>query len=486
MKSYILISTRRSFALPENTTGYRFKTTELRHAKNLLDSEHIITILSSEGVEGMRGPKKTKMALSVTRENLRMINAQEKPTEPRRWIVHVDVDAFFASVEQAIRPELKGRPVIVGGTLEVRGCVCSASYEARACGVKIGMSLRQAHKHCPKAVFLPGCYAHYERFSRSLSQLLASFTPMVETASIDDFYLDMTGCQRLHGDIERTAARMQETILQELDLPVSMGVALNKVIARIASGLRKPKGLLIIPHGQEQSFLAPLPLSTLPGIGRPTERRLNELGIQTVCELAALPRALLVRTFGVTGGLIHDRARGIDERTVIRVRNSKSISRETTFKEDTIDRVFIHSVLKYLCERVGMTLRRLDRQCRTITMKIRYGDFEGSAKSRTLSSPTDDTALLFREFLNLYTQIHTRKVALRLIGITVSHFVSTSRQQDLLDRDAEKREYVNSGIDRIRAKYGFNSIDYGDTMQLRQCYAEDEEGLILKTPSLSR
>ena len=411
---------------------------------------------------------------------------ESKANRLPRWIVHLDVDAFFASVEQAIRPELKNRPVIVGGTLEVRGCVCSASYEARAFGVKIGMSLRQARKLCPEAVLLPGCYAHYERFSQSLSQLLTSFTPMVETASIDDFYLDMTGCQRLHGDIERTVTRMQETILRQLDLPVSMGVASNKVIARIASGLKKPKGLLIIPHDQEQSFLAPLALSKLPGIGRPTERRLNELGIHTIGELAKLPRALLVRTFGVTGGLIHDRARGIDERNIRRKRSAKSISRETTFKEDTIDRIFIHSVLKYLCERVAMILRRLDQQCRTITMKIRYGDFEGSVKSRTLLSPTDDTAVLFREFVNLYPHIHTRKVALRLIGITVSNFITTSRQQDLLDADAEKREHVNTGIDSIREKYGFNSIDYGDTMQLRQCYAEDEEGLILKTPSLSR
>jgi DNA polymerase-4 len=415
-----------------------------------------------------------------------MIREEKKPIQPRRWIVHVDVDAFFASVEQAIRPELKGKPVIVGGTPEVRGCVCSASYEARAVGIQTGMSLRQAQKLCPEAVFLPGCYAHYERFSKKLGRLLGSFTPQVETASIDDIYLDMTGCQRLHGDIEKTATTMQNMILQSLGLPVSMGVASNKVIARIASGLHKPRGLLIVPHGRERSFLDPLPLSTLPGIGRSTERRLNELGIGTIGELAVLPRALLVRTFGLPGGLIHDRAQGLDDRDIIRKRNSKSISRETTFKEDTIDRLFIHSVLKYLCERVGMTLRRLDRQCRTMTMKIRFGDFQGVVRSRTFPSPSDDNAVLFREAVNLYTKLHTRKVAIRLIGVAISNFVCINRQEDFLDAGAGRRDSVNTGMDSIREKYGFNVIDYGDTMKLRQCYAEDEDGLVLKTPSLSR
>ena len=404
----------------------------------------------------------------------------------RRWIIHVDVDAFFASVEQVIRPELRGRPVIVGGVPEIRGCVCSASYEARAHGIKIGMPLRQAQKLCPEAVFFPGCYAHYERFSRHVYELLATFTPVVEVASIDDIYLDMTGSERLHGEIEHTAVTIQDAIKQELGLSVSMGIASSKVVARIASGLNKPKGLVVVPHGQEESFLAPLPLSVLPGIGRPTERRLHELGIRTIGELAHLSEELLVRSFGVVGGMLHNRAQGIDEREMSVDRTSKSVSRETTFEQDTIDQAFIQSVLKYLCERIGMTLRCLGRQCRTIRIKIFFGDFKRAVKSRTLPTPTDDNVTLFQEAVNLFTQTYTRKVALRLIGIAVSGLMRTSRQRDLLDLNADRRNYLNIGIDQIRSKYGFNAVDYGDTMRLRAFYSEDEEGLRLKTPSLSR
>ena len=396
------------------------------------------------------------------------------------------MDAFFASVEQVIRPELRGRPVIVGGVPEIRGCVCSASYEARAFGVRTGMWLRQAQKICPEAVFIPGCYGHYERFSKHLFQILTTFTPEVEVASIDDMYLDMSGCERLYGEIEHTAAKMQDMILQELDLTVSMGVASSKVVARTASGLNKPKGLVVIPHGQEGSFLAPLPLSALPGIGGPTQKRLHEFGIHTLGELAELPKDLLVRTFGVVGGILRDRARGIDDREIITARTSKSISRETTFEQDTIDGIFIRSVLKYLSERVGMTLRSLGRQCRTITIKILFGDFERVVKSRTLPRPTDDHMTLFQEAVNLYTKICTRKIAIRLVGVAASRLIRTSRQTDFLDFNADRRDVLSTGLDHIRSKYGFNAIDYGDTMRLRQFYAEDEEGLRLKTPSLSR
>jgi DNA polymerase-4 len=299
-------------------------------------------------------------------------------------------------------------------------------------------------------------------------------------------YLDLTGCERLYGEIGRTAARIQEKTLQELGLGISMGIASSKVVARIASGLRKPKGFVVVPNGQEELFLAPLPLSKLPGIGRPTERRLREFGIHTIGELAALPKELLLRTFGSVGGLLHERARGLDGREVIGTRIPKSISRETTFEQDTIDGTFIRSVLKYLCERVGMELRRLGRQCRTITGKIRYGDFGQIVRSRTLPTPTDDDVALFREVLALFSQIHTRKVAVRLVGVAASGLITVGRQSDLLDLNGDKRGRINDGIDRIRSKYGFNAIDYGDTMQLRQYYSEDENGLRLKTPSLSR
>ncbi len=398
----------------------------------------------------------------------------------------MDVDAFFASVEQVIRPRLKGRPVVVGGTPDVRGCVCSASYEARACGVKTGMSLRQAQKLCPEAVFLPGSYAHYERFSRFVFDLLASFTPLIEAASIDDIYMDMTGCQRLQGTIQDSGRMIQQRILRDIGLSVSMGMASGKVVARIASGLGKPGGLLVVPHGSEGPFLSPLPVRLLPGIGGPTEGRLDEFGIHTIGQLAALPRTLLVQAFGLTGGLLHDRACGRDQTAIYSDRIRKSISRETTFREDTIDQAFIRSVLKYLCERVGMALRLKGLQFKTVAIKIRYGDFEQAVKSRTVRSPVNDTMSLFQEAIHLYRQVFTRRVAIRLIGLSVSNLVSVTRQTDLLDPDAERREQANTGIDAIRARYGFNAIDFGDTMQLRQCYAEDEEGLILKTPSLSR
>src|SRR5215469_14105228 len=275
-------------------------------------------------------------------------------------IVHVDVDAFFASVEQALNPRLRGKPVLVG-----RGVVASASYEATFRGVKTAMSLRDALRVCPQAIVVPGKYEHYAEFAERVRRILETYTPAVEPTALDDFYLDFLGTRCLYPDFEATLRRLQAEILGRTGLSVSIGAALTKVVASIASRLEQPRGFRIVPPGTEEVFLAPLPVDRLYGIDPTHSGALVERGIATIGQLRMIPKPVLVATFGeAIGEQIWEQARGLDGREVMTLTTPKSVSRETAIEGGTIDAEFLGGLLEYLSERIGATLREYGKQAR--------------------------------------------------------------------------------------------------------------------------
>src|SRR5713101_5253004 len=300
-------------------------------------------------------------------------------------IVHVDVDAFFASVEQVLNPRLRGRPVLVG-----RGVVASASYEAKFRGVRTAMSFREALRICPKAAVVPGQYEHYAEFAERVRRILETYTPAVETAALDDFYLDFRGTERLYPDYEATLRRLQAEIRARTGLSVSVGAARTKVVASIASRLERPRGFRMIAPGEEETFLTPLPVEKLHGICHVHAGALAERGIATIGQLRQVPKPALQAAFGeVIGQQIWERARGLDGREVLLPSTPKSVSRETTIEGGTIDTEFLGGLIEYLSERIGSTLREYGKQARTIGLRIRYVDHFSAHQTVRLGKPTN-------------------------------------------------------------------------------------------------
>ena len=403
-----------------------------------------------------------------------------------RCILHIDLDAFFVSVEQVLAPDLRSKPVVVGGRPDRRGVVASASYEARVFGIRAGMPLAQAYRLCPKAIFLQGSFPAYRDASGRFMEILADFSPCLEPAGLDEAYLDVTGCEA-HGIPRQLALRIKERVKKELKLIASVGVASCKVVAKIASDLGKPDGLVEVAAGQEKDFLAPLPVASLPGVGKKTEQALKAMGISTVGQLATLPPEAINNRFGAAGVMIHHYANGIDNREVEPPGEAKSISRETTFAEDTLDRAFLQAILRYLCERVGAELRQESKHTRTITLKLRYADFETITRRISSKEVTDADEVIFAGAVKLLDQALARKRKLvRLIGVGVSNLGSYGKQLYLLDSRPQRLWHLDKAIDRIRKKYGFTAIQTGRTLLLKDIFASREGDYILETPSLSR
>ncbi|MBL7124749.1 MAG: DNA polymerase IV [Dehalococcoidales bacterium] len=404
-----------------------------------------------------------------------------------RRIIHIDLDAFFVSVEQVKNPELKGKPVVVGGRPEGRGVVASASYEARAFGLHAGMPLTTASRLCPQAIFIQGSFPKYRDASQRFMTILADFSPYPEPLGLDEAYLDATGFESIYGSVHQMAAKIKQRIKDELGLDASVGVASCKVVAKVASELSKPDGLLEVAAGEERSFLAPLPIAKLPGIGRKTERRLNGLGVNTIGELSIMPLSALKSHFGASGEVLHRFANGIDDREVEPPATAKSISRETTFSKDTGDHSLLKATLRYLGERVGADLRQRGKRARCITLKLRYADFTTITRRHTLSQTCDSDQTIFNTGQGLLKKALTReRQPVRLIGIGVSSLVESGRQLALLDSSAQRQEQLDRAIDRIRKKYGFTAIQTGRTLLLKEIFPESGEGYKLHTPSLSR
>ncbi len=394
-----------------------------------------------------------------------------------RRIMHVDLDAFFVSVEQVDNPELKGKPVVVGGRPDRRGVVAAASYEARAFGLHSGMPLITASRLCPQVTFIEGNFAKYRRASERFMAILADFPP----------YLDVTGFESLHGSIQRMALAIKQRIEDELRLCASIGIAGCKIIAKVASDLSKPDGLIEVSTGDERSFLAPLPIAKLPGIGTKTERTLKSLGITTIGKLSNTPLSVLKSHFGASGEMLHRFSNGIDDSRVAPAGEVKSISRETTFGQDISDRSRLEATLSYLSERVGSTLRQQSKQARGITLKLRYADFTTITRRCTLSQASDTDQAIFGTGRQLLKKaLSAAKQPVRLIGIGVSNLTEPGRQLGMLDSSALKLGQLNSAIDRIRKKYGFSAIQTGRTMLLKDLFPSDKDGYTLHTPGLSR
>jgi DNA polymerase-4 len=401
-------------------------------------------------------------------------------------ILHVDLDAFFVSVEQALAPELRGKPVIVGGQPDRRGVVASASYEARVFGIHSGMPLSQAHRLCPQAIFLQGSFPLYRDASEKFMNILADFSPAIEPGGLDEAYLDITGCD-LFGSPHEIALKVKSRIKKELNLIASVGIAGCKVVAKIASDLGKPDGLVEVQTGEEKQFIAPLPIASLQGVGKKTEQSLRAMGINTIGQLAELPVTTIKNRFGSFGLMLHHYANGIDNREIEPPGQAKSISRETTFAADTCDKTFLQAMMHYLCERVGAELRQENKRARTVTIKIRYSDFETITRrfSGKVSVDTDDEIFSYAVKL-LDRTLAGKTEQVRLIGVGVSNFAGYGKQLNLLDSSPRRLDLLDKAIDRIRNKYGFTAIQTGRTLMLKDIFDKREGGYVLETPSLSR
>src|SRR5213594_2025005 len=313
---------------------------------------------------------------------------EERSAEASASILHVDMDAFFVSVELLERPELRGKPVVVGGRPDQRGVVSAASYEARKYGIHSAMPLRTAGRLCPHAIFLDGHHEKYGEWSDRIATILARFSPVVEMISIDEAYLDLAGTERLHGPPLAAADKLLRTITRETSLPCSGGLATTRLVAKVASDQAKPRGLVWVAPGQEAKFLAPLPVRKIPGIGEVTERGLRALGIETVAQLAEHSSDKLEKIFGQWGTALYRKARGGDSYEFVVDAEPKSISHNHTFGEDTDDLSTLNSMLSHLSQKTCKRLREAGLAARTLTLTIRYTGFDTHTRSKTLGEPT--------------------------------------------------------------------------------------------------
>lgn len=381
------------------------------------------------------------------------------PRAAYRAIAHLDFDAFFAAVEENRDPSLRGKPVIVGGG--ERGVVSTANYVARRYGVHSAMPLRTARRLCPHGVYLTGHHKLYHDYSRRLIAMLDGYSPLVEQVSLDEAYIDLTGTEQLFGSPVRTARLIQQRVVEELRLSISVGVATNKLLAKVASDHRKPAGFTVVPPGREAEFLAPLPVEKLPGVGPTLLERLRDRGVTTVGDLARVPPHLLRLSFGEWGELLAHRARGEDPRRVTPHEEVKSISRERTFEEDVSDVGLLESTLVSLTEDVCRRLRGRRLEARTVTVKIRYSDFVTHTCSHTLTRPLDVDEVFFEEALALFRQGRRRRYHVRLVGVGLSNLMPRAWQDDLFDQGLPLLRELDLKLDAIREKYGKEAVRRG-------------------------
>ncbi len=381
-------------------------------------------------------------------------------------ILHVDMDAFFVSVELLSHPELRGRPVVVGGQPDQRGVVSAASYEARRYGIQSAMPLRTAGRLCPQAIFLDGHHALYAEWSDRVAAILAKYAPLVEMVSIDEAYLDLSGTERLHGPPLATAHALQREIGEATELPSSVGLARTRLVAKVASDQAKPRGLLWVTPGSEVDFLAPLGVRKIPGIGKVTEAALQSLGIQTVGQLAAVPHERLEELFGQWGTALYRKSRGEDSYEFFIDAEPKAISHNNTFGFDTSDRATLEAALSLLCQKAAKRLRDAGLDASTLTLTIRYAGFEMYTRSKTLSEPTHLDAAILGTIRKLFDQHWDRERKVRLLGVALSSLSHGSRQLDLLDAGRrEKLERLARATDRLRDRFGFSKLQLGGSLR---------------------
>ena len=374
-----------------------------------------------------------------------------------RTVIHVDMDAFYASVEQRDRPELAGRPVIVGADPRGRGVVSAASYEARRFGVHSAMPIGRAARLCPDGVFLPTDHEKYARVSRQIMAVLADFTPLLEPVSIDEAFLDVTASRDLFGDGRAIALRIKARVRAEVGLTASVGVAANKFVAKVASDLEKPDGLVVVSPGEEARFLAPLPISRLWGVGRVTGGELEAMGVRTIGALARVPSAHLVARFGPASSSLLALARGEDDRSVEPFAPPKSMGAEETFDRDHRDVARLRATLRAQSERVARELRAEGYAGRSVTLKLRFADFRTITR-RHVTEPTQDGLRIYREVVALFESVELVQ-PVRLIGVSVSGLGPAEQGQlPLLDAGAVRRERLARALDRLAGRFGDTAI----------------------------
>lgn len=381
-----------------------------------------------------------------------------------RTILHVDMDAFYASIEEREHPELKGQPIIVGGRSENRGVVSAANYAAREFGVHSAMPMKTARKLCPHGHYFPVQMNVYAEVSQSIQRIFRKYTPLVEPLSLDEAFLDVSGSELLFGTGQEIAVAIKQEIKEQLKLIASVGVAPNKFLAKIASDADKPDGLVIVKPDDIHGFLDPLPISRVWGIGKVASKRFANLGVHTIAQLRALDSKTLSELFGEQGQHLWELSRGIDDRPVVSERQAKSISRETTFSQDVTDREILKTVLLELVEDVARRLRKNGLRGKTIQLKIRYDDFSTFTRAITLDRPTDITKEIENAALQtLETRLPQRALSIRLIGIGVTGFDSGSMQQRSLFEEADQQK--NSRLDHVRdqiaQRFGRESLKPG-------------------------
>jgi len=442
------------------------------------------------------------------------------PARTRR-ILHLDVDAFLASVEQVLHPELAGRPVVIGGAPTSRNLVMSCSYDVRALGVRPGMSLREARQRCPRAIFRDGDSQGANRLREETTRVLLSFSPRVQVASIDDFFVDLTGAGRLFGAACEVAAEIRARVRAEVGLPLTVGVATSKLMARLAGKLAKPGGVAELLPGYERAFLSGLPVEQLPGVGRSIGAHLERFAIRTVGELALVPRELLFASFGRDGLVLYERARGVDEAQVepthtlqedgsLSERPPRSIRRDATFEPEEGHREVVEGMLAYLCERAAHRLRGHGLCAGSVEVRLRYvdtrsrpapgGDGLAFTRRAKLPAPTDSTDALWEHAREILRGLPHKRALVKRVGVGLVALSSGGAwQRSLFDADADRAEgdeqrdskcdrhrRIDAALDELRARMGFGRVVRGASSPIGETHPLQADGYRLRTPSLNQ
>lgn len=371
-----------------------------------------------------------------------------------RHIAHMDLDSFFVSVEQLHNPKLKGKPVLIGGS-SGRGVVAACSYEARKFGIHSAMPMAVALRLCREAIVVKGDYESYSKASNLVTEIITDSVPLFEKASIDEFYVDLTGMDKFFG-CRKFTDELKSRVIKESGLPVSYGLASNKLISKVATNEVKPNGQIEIPFGHEKLFLAPLSVMKIPGIGKETGYKLLKMGVETVKVLSEIPIVMLQNLMGKHGTELWRRANGIDDSPVIPYREQKSISTEDTFQQDTSDLNFLHAQLVRMTESIAFELRQQNRLTGCVTVKLRYSDFETHTTQRSIPYTNADHVLM-KVVKELFTKVYERRILIRLIGVRFTNLIPGTYQINLFD-DTQESIKLYQAIDSVKRQFGGNKL----------------------------
>ena len=436
------------------------------------------------GIAGIAGPvgaaRSGEISAAATARDDAPI--RDDARRPERLVLHVDIDAFFAAIEQQRDPRLAGRPVIVGA-----GVIASCSYEARRFGLKAGMPLSEARRLCPDAVIVEGHAQVYRCFAEQIFARCREISPAVETY-LDEAYCDLSGTARLHGDPRAAVAALKRDIRAATGLGVTCGLGPNRMLAKLIGKTVKPDGLARIEAHEAHAFLTGRPIEQLAGVGHSHARTLRSMNLNTIGDLRALPADTLEALFGAPGRLLHQRCRGLDTAVVNEREVPLTISRETSFHRDTAERVEIEGMLEYLASRACRAARELGLRARTVALRLRYTDGESAERARSLAMPSDADPPVVELARTLLSQLFTRRVALHAVGVTLSSFTRTGVEQGSLfdEPEAGRQAALYHAFDVVREAYGHGVLVSGHALHLKGRLEEDRHGFVLRTPSLTR